>query len=681
MSAFFEHVHFLRPLWLLALVLLPLLPWLWRRRQQGGDPWRRIVDPKLLPYLSQGREDVFSRTGRLWLLAIGYLLVVLALAGPAFRQAPQTVLRLQSALVVAVDLSDHMRVTDLKPDRMARVRFKLADLLARRTEGQIALIGYAGDAFTVAPLTDDAASLADLAVALSPDVMPVPGQRADLAIDLALRLLHDADQSRGELLLITDGVDVHARQAAQRAAAAGMQVSVLGVGTVRGAPIPMARGGFVQDPQGGILIPRLDGVALADLAQAGNGRYAELRVDDGDLRSLGVLDARLDPSQASAAAGEGQVAWHDEGPWLLLLVLPLAALGFRRGWLGCVLVAMLLPVQPAQAFDWAALWQRDDQRAWQALRQGDPAEARRLAHEPALAGAAAYRAGDFAAATEQFAAGTDATANYNRGNALAESGKYEEAIAAYDRALAQQPDFPDATANRKAVEDWLHQQQQQEQQGNQGQQGRPDQQSGKDQQGQQGGKDQQDKQDPSDDQGPSGQQSGQDQQGQSGQQSGQDQPGDKEQQDAGASAGDADKQDAAGDDSSSRDSPQPSGDDARDRSARPDAADANAQSKPRKDGDEDGTAQAGQTDTQTLDETQKQEASQRFGQDMQQALEQEPKDAGAPAALQDAPVDAQAEQQQAMEHLLRRVPDDPGGLLRRKFQLEYQRRQQQGDRR
>ena len=192
MSTFLEHFHFLRPLWLLALGLLPLLWWGWRRHARRADPWRRICDPQLLPYLSQGAPGALRSGAMPWLFGIGFVLVVLALAGPAFRLAPQAVVRMQSPLILAVDLSDRMRSTDIKPNRIARMRFKLADLIARRGEGQTALIGYAGDAFTVAPLTDDAASLADLAASLSPDVMPLQGQRADRAIDLALQLMQDA---------------------------------------------------------------------------------------------------------------------------------------------------------------------------------------------------------------------------------------------------------------------------------------------------------------------------------------------------------------------------------------------------------------------------------------------------------------------------------------------------------
>ena len=663
MNAFIEHFHFLRPLWLLSVFALPFLLWVWHRRMQHADPWRRICDPQLLPHLSQSPGGRWRDRGASWLIGVGYVLVVLALAGPAFRMAPQTVVRLQSPLIIAVDLSDRMRATDLKPNRMARVRFKLADLLARRVEGQTALIGYAGDAFTVAPLTDDAASLADLAAALSPDVMPLQGQRADRAIDLALQLLQDAGHDRGDLLLLTDQVDTRAMGAAKRARAAGLQISVLGVGTAEGAPALQASGGFLPDAQGGILLPKLDRAGLEAIARAGDGRYATLGVDASDLRSLGVLDAHKGDGQFAEASDDGHLAWHDEGPWLLLLLLPMAALAFRRGWLASVLVVMLLPVQPAQAFGWPDLWQRSDQRAWQALQDGDPEQARVLARDPALAGAAAYRSGDYKDADELFAQGDDAQSHYNQGNALAKAGDYEKALGAYDTALTLQPDFPDASANRKAVEDWLQQQKQQQDQ-DQDQQGEQDQSQEGDGSGQSD----------SQSEGASGEQQESSASDEDGEASDDQASQDPSQQEQGEADDGAQHQEESqeGDPSADAESSDTQSDDAEQAQANPQQDDSSSSKG----------SDAKDADTPTPapeDEAQNEEALDRYGQEMQDALEQgEPGEEGAaPVTLSTE----EAEQQQAMEHLLRRVPDDPGGLLRRKFQLEFQRRQQQGGRR
>ena len=223
-----------------------------------------------------------------------------------------------------------------------------------------------------------------------------------------------------------------------------------------GAPVPQARGGFLLDNLGAIPIPKLI-KQPAELARAGGGRYATLSVDGADLSRLGVLVARGMDGESTDADASRQ-AWRDEGPWLLLGLLPLAALSFRRGWLTCVAVLLVLPPAPAQALDWSALWQRDDQRAWQALQDEQHARAQELAKDPGIRGSAAYRAGDYESAIEAFATRDDAVSHYNRGNALARAGRYEEALEAYERALQQRDPFPDASANRDAVKAWLEQQ-------------------------------------------------------------------------------------------------------------------------------------------------------------------------------------------------------------------------------
>src|SRR5690606_1800515 len=131
--------------------------------------------------------------------------------------------------------------------------------------------------------------------------------------------------------------------------------------------------------------------------------------------------------------------WRDRGPWLLLLLLPLALAGFRRGWLMLLPLVLISAAPPVQAGVFADLWQRRDQQAAAALREGDAKRAAELAPTPAWSGAAAYRAGDFAAAGKHFAEAGGADAAYNRGNALAREQRYEDALSAYDEALRLDP--------------------------------------------------------------------------------------------------------------------------------------------------------------------------------------------------------------------------------------------------
>jgi len=288
-----------------------------------------------------------------------------------------------------------------------------------------------------------------------------------------------------------------------------------------------------------------------------------------------------------------------------------------------VLAAPLLSTpQVSQASVWDDLWQRPDQQAWQALQSDDPARARELAQDPALRGSAAYRTQDFTAAADDFARGEGVENDYNRGTALASAQRYEEALAAFDEVLKRDPSHVDAKANRDAVAQWLEQQKQQEnpdqpKSGEGGQGGEGDPSEGKPEDGDQG------------------------------------EPG--EQQD-----GEPQEGDSSGDKSGEQGESQ---------------------------GSEGGDEQASAPDQSDASTDPSASSEQDFQQEMQQALDaqdtesdQAQKERQASAAVSAEQI-SEAEREQAMQQLLRRVPDDPGGLLRRKFILEYQRRQQEGSER
>ena len=146
--------HFLEPAWLLALLPLALLLWLTARRQAGDTPWRRIIDARLQPLLMNGDNTNRSRLP-LWLLGAGWLIAVVALANPVWERQPQPLMQTNAARVIVLDLSRSMLAQDLKPTRIERARFKVEDILAEDEEGLTGLVVFAGDAFTVTPLTRD----------------------------------------------------------------------------------------------------------------------------------------------------------------------------------------------------------------------------------------------------------------------------------------------------------------------------------------------------------------------------------------------------------------------------------------------------------------------------------------------------------------------------------------------
>jgi len=230
---------------------------------------------------------------------------------------------------------------------------------------------------------------------------------------------------------------------------AGYPVSVMAVGTEPGAPIPAPEGGFLVDADRNIIVASVDMAALWNLATAGDGIYRSLADGDADLRlavshvtagDAGTFSDRLTTKR-----------WKDQGAWLLLLVVPLAALIFRRGWLFAVCLFLILPAQDSVAFEWANLWKRAAQRTAEAFARGDFETAAKIAPDGAWRGAALYRDRLYVSAAKEFAKQGGAVDIYNRGNALAKSGALLRALQQYEKAIEIDPEFEDAHFNRELI--------------------------------------------------------------------------------------------------------------------------------------------------------------------------------------------------------------------------------------
>ena len=631
-----EQFHFLQPLWLLSLIPLALLVWRLRRAATGDNPWARIIDARLQPLLLAGQDHKVSRS-LLWLLGLGWLLATLALANPVWEKQPQPLYQTSAARVIVLDLSRSMLDRDLKPSRLARARFKIEDILARNDEGQTGLVVFAGDAFTVTPLTRDVDTIRALLKSLDPDLMPVQGSRADLGLEKAGELLQQAGLRNGQILLFADGVTGNkARKAATKLRKKGYRISVLGVGTQTADPLTNAQGQLLRTTADGkLIVPQLEAAALQAVAEAGGGRYHTFNSSDSDIRSL------LDNSPSLSTENnlinsemQGQ-DWKDSGPWLALLLLPLAALAFRRGWLLSLvlLVGVLSPPQQAMAADWEDLWQRPDQQAAIALAEKDYARASQVAEDPLQRGSAEYKRKNYAQALKDFSRASGTTADYNRGNTLAKLGRYKEAITAYETALKSAPGMKDALANKAAVEALLRQQKKQ----NKKQQGKKQQgknQQGKNQQGKnQQGKNQQGKNQQGKNQQGKNQQ-GKNQQGKN--QQGKNQQGKNQQGKNQQNNGKADKNQFAN---------------AAKALEKKHAAEKSAAEK-------------------KTDQNRNKGLNNNGGKSP--AEQQQAQANGQPARAESL----STEEEIAAEQWLRRIPDDPGGLLRRKFLYQYQQRPQ-----
>lgn len=649
MNAMLAHFHFLRPLWLLAVIPVLLLAVLLLKRKSSAANWRAAIAPDLIDYLLESTQQIRSRWP--WLLLAGWLLAVFALAGPTWEKLPQPVVQKRDGLVIVLDLSLSMYAEDIKPSRLQRARFKVIDILQQRREGLTGLVVYSGDAHVVSPLTDDTATIENLVPALAPAIMPNFGSDAAAGVDSALELLHNSGFERGRVLLLSDEIsEDDIDKISARIDGKKWQLAIIGVGTEQGAPIPLPQeanqSGFLKQADGTIAVAHLHRERFNQLAAKTHGHYNDIQIDDSDITQTISNTAIADDTVRTLEREFDQ--WRERGPQFVLLLLPLAALVFRRGWL---LLIFLIPFSmPSQAQEWEQkwrdLWQSHDQQAQRDFNAGNSKTAAEKFDDPNWRAAAQYRSGNFAGAAESLQSIDSADAHYNRGNALAHEGKLDEAIAAYDAALKKNPTMEDARINREIAEQILKQQkQQQKNQSN----------------------DQPKDNKPSDNQ-PSDNQSNQN-----------------------ASKQDSSRQDSSQQSSSQKESPQQNSVQEQSQSDAEKQNSMQSQGRAKSEKDNQQANRAEDKNQKTTDEKNAEEksASKADKKNPDKADQsnltrneesQEPSQQAKSADQQSAKAKLTPEQQmqqRATEQWLRQVPDDPSGLLRRKFNYESQQRDQQ----
>ena len=654
---FLNQFHFLRPEWFAAIIPLLLLVILIRKATAKQSGWQSVIPSHLYQYMVIGKTEVGAKPP-IMLLAIAWFVSVIALAGPTWERLPQPVYQLKMGHVIVIDMSLSMRATDMTPDRLTRAKYKAIDLVNAIGEGEMGLVAYAGDAFVISPLTEDAANITTLIPSLSPEIMPVPGSDPLLGIESAAALLTNAGYNSGMIYWITDGIELAQQNELQEyVASIPFTLNALTVGTAEGAPIRQQSGELLKDHTGSIVIPKLNDDAVKGVVKTSGGRFESFTSNDADIEALAAISL-LDKGNSEEDEEDSNIQgdqWKEVGPYLVVLLLPLAAFAFKRGLVFLLLVGLLSPpvmqkahalqgsdvaserqsgiensAQPKSLSWWQKPFMNDNQEALNSYQRGKYKDAVSQFDDKLWKASSLYKSGEYERALAAFENIPGPESLYNQGNALAKLGKLEKAIEKYERALQEAPDFEDAKTNKKIIEDLLEQQAQQEKQNQQ--------------QNQQQGSDQNQNQDTQ-------QNNGEDDQQQSGEPNNQD----GEQND---------------------NSDQQSGQNQQQNSTEQNGEQQNSDNAERSEDSEPSEPEQQEPSSQQDNADQGENAQQNSA----QALDEEESSAQEAEAMQSQAgelSDAEKEELQRMESLMRRVPDDPAFLLKRKMQLEAQKRQRQ----
>ncbi|MFU8784886.1 tetratricopeptide repeat protein [Aliidiomarina sp.] len=496
--------HFLRPEWLWLLLLLAILaPVLWHLLHKQ-NAWQNLIAAHLSAHLLTGSSSKSPRWP-FWMLLSALIITILAAAGPSWQRIEVPLFNQDRGVVLVLDASLATRAQDLTPDRYTRLNFKAIDVVDNFNEGQLGFIAYAGDAFTVTPLTRDGDTILQSMRILTPEMMPVPGNHPLLAMQEAHRLLSDAGYANGEIIWLTAGIQREDMEELRSFFRTNQhRVSILAAGTRDGSPIRDSNGDLLRDQRGRVIIAQLIPEYLQRIAAETDGVFTQIQTSNQDVEQLLTFPALTSPISEALQSGD---EWRDFGPWLLLLLVPLLLIAARRGVVWSLLLAVIILPQPiyaasnnnnriaddnnAQATSTSVAklpaWQRpfltQQQYAQERFSQGDYTQAAMNFRKPLAQGMAWYRAGDYAQAASAFAADPSPEGYYNLGNSLAKLGQLEEALDAYTQALQQRPDWQLAQENFELVKSLLEEQANEQEQGDEGngdnegeqhQQGEPD---------------------------------------------------------------------------------------------------------------------------------------------------------------------------------------------------------------
>ena len=438
-----ENLFFMRPEWLYAFIPVGLICIMFIITYQGRDQWKRSFAKHLLPFLTiKGTKRQFLVPKMLLIVLLSF--ITLAMAGPTWEKIERPGQKTEAALVVLLDLSRSMLAEDIQPNRIERAKLKLNDFFAAQPNTKTALIAYAGTAHSVVPFSKDYKTISRQMEALRPDIMPVQGTNLSEALDKADTLLAKI-VAPSSILLVTDNITASDIQRISQTATHS-HIEIMAVATPTGGTIPLKKGAL-KDKQGNTVIPRLDVVNLDQLSAMENVNVITVTLDDTDVK---ILAARIRQNLEFEIDLENvEEEWKDFGYWLLIPILFISLLWFRRGWKvhWIWLLFIVMGCNDAGEFNLEDQFFTKDQKAQRLLDKGENERAAQAFESGLHQGYAYYEMGDLEKAAEAYSNDVSPEGFYNLGVVYSQMGDLEAAQQAFDAALQQDPKFEKANTN------------------------------------------------------------------------------------------------------------------------------------------------------------------------------------------------------------------------------------------
>lgn len=427
METFIQNFHFIRPWCLLLFLVVALVYWRFYNVLETVSSWEKVCDKNLLKYLlikgsSRQRKFVF------YLGVIGFVCAILAVSGPSWVKQEVEGLNTQNPVMIVLNVSSDMMEKDVTPNRLARAKYAISDLLKNIGEIQSGLIVYAGEPFLISPITEDSRLIDNLLPAIDFDIMPENGDRLDRALELAAQSLKNGGFAKGQIIIVAADIGqefANTLQKAEKISNQGYQVNAINISATANEK-------------------------LQKIAQQGKGEYQAAN----QAGILGVKLARQNSAEIKKSPNKVS-QWLDYGYYLCFIPLLCCLYFFRRG------IFMILFILSISSQAHAGFFLNDNQEGLQAFYQQNYKIAAQKFKDSEWQGSSFYRLGDYNKALQFFSKKQGIESLYNQGNALAKMGKFDDAIKKYEEVLKQNPQHEDAKFNLEYLKQQQNQQQSQ----------------------------------------------------------------------------------------------------------------------------------------------------------------------------------------------------------------------------
>lgn len=446
----FGDFHLIRPifLWALAPIFLVILLFLFSLKEE--IKWKKNIPVHLRPFMiikgNQTKEIIWKI-----ILFITLISGVFGLAGPTWKKIEIPGKTLETPLVLILDLSQSMMATDIQPNRLERAKFKITDLIKANPGARMALVGFAGTAHVILPLTNDYSLIESHINQLSPSIMPYYGSDLEAGIDKAFEL-SSVTKAPATFIILSDDFDESTFEMLKNKTQDSLvRLEIIPFNSFAGSEIPYGRyKTSLKDKSSKVVHSKLNQEVLNKLHSLENISVNYLTLDTSDVKKIAKsINENL---KFRDKAEEKEDDWEDRG---LLFIIPFAfmiAVYFRKGMSFYTILILFSLSSCSKNDNFIDLWYSKDYQGQLASNKSSYYEAASLYENPLRKGVAYFKAENYEEAIRYFSKDTTAQGMYNLGISYYKNGDYAAAALAFGKTVELDPTIQNAAKNKLLAE-------------------------------------------------------------------------------------------------------------------------------------------------------------------------------------------------------------------------------------